>query len=128
MSLRWDNIRILKYTHRCPMNSIIRNLALVFLTLGLATGALAQNIVNGGFENPQIQAGTFFKNYSNTIVNIPGWQLHKQTGYADGSGSWGTGGHSFRQYGYVQSGGYESPSSVGDLAQTVTGFTVGLKY
>jgi len=77
-------------------------------------------LANAGFEDP----GLAVNDWQQGLVN--GWSGSNAWGFANGSGPWGSGGHSGTQYAYVQasSGG----PGVGRINQTVDGFTPGAKY
>jgi hypothetical protein len=87
---------------------------------GLSVGPVLEN---PGFESEVLPAGTFEKVPKAQTI----WTGTAGFGLANGSGSWGTAGHSGNQYAYLQSANAVDTDQ-GSMQQTVSGFVVGATY
>jgi len=76
---------------------------------------------NSGFEAPVLAAG------QSVAGGATGWGGTLPWGIANGSGAWGTGGHSGSQYAYIQAQSVLGPH-IGAMTQTVSDLVVGKTY
>ncbi len=104
-------------THSLPWLTLIA----VVLLCGVST-TRGQQFRNTSFEDSIVPAGDFL--YRPTSPKVM-WKGTDNWGLANGSGAWGTGGHTGQQYALLQA--YESPSGT-TMSQAVGGFVVGSPY
>lgn len=96
-------------------------LTVVFLLGGSTTRA--QEFRNASFEDSIVPESSFLYRPSSPQVM---WAGTDNWGFANGQGPWGTGGHTGRQYAFLQA--YESPGPGTTMSQAVGDFALGSAY
>lgn len=97
-------------------------LALIAVVLLGVSNASGQQFRNTSFEDSIVPPGDWLVLPSSPKVM---WKGTEKWGLANGSGAWGTGGHTGDQYAFLQSANDPGP---GTMSQAVGGFVLGSPY